>query len=717
MPRSGKRNMKQKDDTNNKYIGTGYFWDPFTFLSHMRNPTLNPFHPIHDSYAMELKKAAEPVRRGAPVSRDESIFPKATKPLYRDISDSTLHSRSVSTEHVGTEHSIFPPRPDEKVTEEGHVSYVKPHTVTPPTVTPHTKISHTRSLSSNNDDDDDDDPKKAEEEEHLEKEHRKQERLEKEEQERLAAEAEQKRKEAEAAKRKNKIKFINDLGKIIKIKNSREMEEPLFEINSIDHSMIFSRVNNIDLSDELKDEINRIINNINKESTLDRPNFTYYKRLIDMWRNKKIAIDIINYLGSQNTYGDGTPNIYPLFVYNKNKFYNNVSTGEVGVKDDEGNQVKGFIISHYPITNNGKDAIQELIQYIENIRRIFSEDPGNISIMTAENVAEINDDITRLYNIIKQEHTKAQEEEQQLREQQLREEKERKLQEEKERKRIYINDLGMIRGSKYPKGLLVLPLFKLNDNNSNIIISPQVDNMSLSQELKNEINNIIENIENETDFSDDTKSQYELNIENWINKVIQYRETEAAKAAATSSTTTAAPTSSTTTAATPASVVQQPPPAPQQTQPPAAIVINDAGDINFNSDNAKANLGEYLNAVQTFYNSQNDDVKAQIKRNISNFLKTNGRNIDVTIEKLNNISTFVSNNIDQPEAILAIIKQLIFMKKQLATKYLYKDLKKIYKSMKKYNYDSKYFKTEILKLNKKYNININKKFLKNILSN
>jgi len=481
-----------------------------------------------------------------------------------------------------------------------------------------------------------------------------------------------------------------------------------------------------------------------------------------MWRNKKIAIDIINYLGSQNTYGDGTPNIYPLFVYNKNKFYNNVSTGEVGVKDDEGNQVKGFIISHYPITNNGKDAIQELIQYIENIRRIFSEDPGNISIMTAENVAEINDDITRLYNIIKQEHTKAQEEEQQLREQQLREqqlreqqlreekerklqeekerreqerlaaiakqekeekerklqeEKERKLQEEKERKRIYINDLGMIRGSKYPKGLLVLPLFKLNDNNSNIIISPQVDNMSLSQELKNEINNIIENIENETDFSDDTKSQYELNIENWINKVIQYRETEAAKAAATSSTTTAAPTSSTTTAATPASVVQQPPPAPQQTQPPAAIVINDAGDINFNSDNAKANLGEYLNAVQTFYNSQNDDVKAQIKRNISNFLKTNGRNIDVTIEKLNNISTFVSNNIDQPEAILAIIKQLIFMKKQLATKYLYKDLKKIYKSMKKYNYDSKYFKTEILKLNKKYNININKKFLKNILSN
>jgi hypothetical protein len=52
---------------------------------------------------------------------------------------------------------------------------------------------------------------------------------------------------------------------------------------------------------------------------------------------------------------------------------------------------------------------------------------------------------------------------------------------------------------------------------------------------------------------------------------------------------------------------------------------------------------------------------------------------------------------------------------KIENKYLYKDLKKIYKTMKKYNLDSNYFNGEIRKLNSKYNIKINKKLLSKLL--
>jgi hypothetical protein len=50
-----------------------------------------------------------------------------------------------------------------------------------------------------------------------------------------------------------------------------------------------------------------------------------------------------------------------------------------------------------------------------------------------------------------------------------------------------------------------------------------------------------------------------------------------------------------------------------------------------------------------------------------------------------------------------------------SNKYLYKDLKKVYKTMVKYNLDSTYFKGEIKKLNSKYNIKINKSLLSKLL--
>jgi hypothetical protein len=70
------------------------------------------------------------------------------------------------------------------------------------------------------------------------------------------------------------------------------------------------------------------------------------------------------------------------------------------------------------------------------------------------------------------------------------------------------------------------------------------------------------------------------------------------------------------------------------------------------------------------------------------------------------------------EANVSSIIQSIINKLQnnkLKNKYLYKDLKKIYKTMKKYNLDSNYFNGEIRKLNSKYNIKINKKLLSKLL--